>query len=60
MGKQFFKQPFRVLISQVEKMTGVTLELEVVTLGFRGDPLPRAVWTPPVKGLRKAGRMTVS
>jgi len=45
---------------QVKNRTGVSLELEVVTLGFRGDPLPRAVWSPPVKGLRKAGRMAIS
>jgi len=45
---------------QVRNMTGVSLELEVVTLGFNGDPMPRAVWSPPAKTLRKAGRMTAS
>jgi UDP-N-acetylmuramate dehydrogenase len=45
---------------EVRTRTGISLELEVVTLGFRGDPPPRSVWSPPVKGLWKTGRTAVS
>ncbi len=44
---------------QVKVKTGVSLELEVVTLGFGDDPVPRTVWMPPVTGRRKIGRMAV-
>ncbi len=44
---------------QVRIKTGVSLDLEVGTLGFGDDPVLRTVWMPPVKGRREAGRMAV-
>jgi UDP-N-acetylmuramate dehydrogenase len=39
----------------VETLTGIKLELEVVPVGFEGDPVPAMAWIPP-KSRMKDGR----